>query len=136
MNLVQMRHTWSLKAYVRKCPNAQMNATPKIDEFAKKCIFLGDLQKWVVYVLYKFPKFPEDVTEIIKIVEKIEVNGPGKKSNSPHNKVAQAEIGPKTRSAKNLGNTTNSKDKQTGQLPTRMTTKEKNHPMLKSKAAT
>jgi hypothetical protein len=32
MNLVQMKHTRSLKAYVRDF-NAQMNATPKMDEF-------------------------------------------------------------------------------------------------------
>ena len=44
MNLVQMRHTKSLKAYVHDF-NAQMNATPKMYEFAKKCIFLGGLQK-------------------------------------------------------------------------------------------
>ena len=34
MNLVQMRYTTSLKAYVHDF-NAQMNATPKIDEVAK-----------------------------------------------------------------------------------------------------
>ena len=34
MNLVQMRYTMSLKAYVHDF-NAQMNATPKIDEVAK-----------------------------------------------------------------------------------------------------
>ena len=83
MNLVQMRHTWFLKANVRKCANVQMNATPKMDKFAKKCIFLGGLQKWVVNVLYKFPKLLEDMAEIIKIVERIEVDGPGKKSNNP-----------------------------------------------------
>jgi hypothetical protein len=44
-----------------------MNATPKMDEFAKKCIFLGGLQKWVVDALFKFPKLPEDVAGIIKI---------------------------------------------------------------------
>jgi hypothetical protein len=42
MNLVQMRHTWSFKAYVHDF-NAQMNAIPKMDEFAKKRIFLGGL---------------------------------------------------------------------------------------------
>ena len=82
MNLVQMRHTGSLKAYVRDF-NAQMNATPKMDEFAKKCIFLGGLQKWVVDALFKFPKLPEDVAGIIKIAERIEADGPEKKSSGP-----------------------------------------------------
>jgi hypothetical protein len=75
INLVQMRHTWSLKAYVRDF-NAQMNVTPKMDEFAKRCIFLGGLQKWVVDALFKFPKLPEDVAGIIKIAERIEADGP------------------------------------------------------------
>lgn len=43
-----------LKAYVRKF-NAQMNATPKIDKFAKKCIF-----RWITKVggrgLVQIPK--------------------------------------------------------------------------------
>ena len=46
---MQMRHIGSLKANVHDF-NAQMNATPKIDEFAKKYIFLGGLQKCVVDV--------------------------------------------------------------------------------------
>ena len=78
VNLVQMRHTGSLKAYVRDF-NAQMNVAPKMDEFAKKCIFLGGLQKWVLDVLFKFPKLPEDVAEIIKIAERIEADGSEKK---------------------------------------------------------
>jgi hypothetical protein len=82
LNFVQMRHTGSLKAYVRDF-NAQMNATPKMDEFAKRCIFLGGLQKWVVDVLFKFPKFPEVVAGIIKIAERIEADGPKRKSSSP-----------------------------------------------------
>ena len=82
INLVQMRHIGSLKAYVRDF-NAQMNATPKMDEFAKKCIFLGDLQKWVVDTLFKFPKLPEDVAEIIKIAERIEADALEKKSSGP-----------------------------------------------------
>ena len=81
INLVQMRHIGSLKAYVRNF-NAQMNATPKMDEFAKKCIFLGGLQKWVVDA-FKFPKLSEDVAGIIKIAERIEVDGPKRKSNGP-----------------------------------------------------
>ena len=70
MNLIQLRHTGSLKAYVRDF-NTQMNVTPKIDKFAKKCIFLGGLQKWVADALFKFPKLSEDVAGSIKIVEKI-----------------------------------------------------------------
>jgi hypothetical protein len=44
MNLVQMRFTWPLKAYVLDL-NAPMNVTPKMDNFAKKCIFLGEKAK-------------------------------------------------------------------------------------------
>jgi hypothetical protein len=76
MNLVQMRHKGSRKAYVRNF-NAQMNATPKMDKFAKKCIFLGGLQKWVVDALFKFPKLLEDVAGIIKMT------APKKKSYGP-----------------------------------------------------
>jgi hypothetical protein len=45
----------SLKGYVHVF-NAQMNVTPKMDKFAKKRIFLGGLQSWVVDVLLKVPK--------------------------------------------------------------------------------
>ena len=82
MNLVQMRYTGSLEAYVCNF-NAQMNATSKMDEFAKKHIFLGGLQKWVVDALLKFSKLPEDVARIIKIAERIEVDGPERKSSGP-----------------------------------------------------
>jgi hypothetical protein len=44
MNLVQMRLTGPLKAYEIDL-NAPMNATPKMDNFAKKCIFLGEKAK-------------------------------------------------------------------------------------------
>ena len=77
-----MRHTGSFKAYV--CDfNAHMNATPKMDEFAKKCIFLGGLQKWVVDALFKFPKVPKNAAGIIKIAEKIEADDPERKSSGP-----------------------------------------------------
>jgi hypothetical protein len=45
MNLVQMRFVGLLKAYVLDL-NAPMNATPKINNFAKKCIFLGEKEKF------------------------------------------------------------------------------------------
>jgi hypothetical protein len=63
--------------------NAQMNATPKMDEFSKKYIFLGGLQKWVVDALFKFPKLLEDVAGIIKIAERIEADGSKIKSSAP-----------------------------------------------------
>ena len=53
------------------------------DEFAKKCIFLSGLQKWVVDALFKFSKLPEDMAGIIKIVERIEADGPERKSSGP-----------------------------------------------------
>jgi uncharacterized protein YjaG (DUF416 family) len=44
MNLVQTRITGILKAYVLDL-NASMNATPKMNNFVKKCIFLGEKAK-------------------------------------------------------------------------------------------
>jgi hypothetical protein len=44
MNLVQIRLTGPLKAYVLDL-HAPMNATPKMDNFAKKYIFLGEKTK-------------------------------------------------------------------------------------------
>ena len=102
MNLVQMRHTGSLKAYVRNF-NAQMNATPKMDEFAKKCIFLGGLQKWVVDALFKFPKLPEDVVGIIKIAEKIEADGPERKSSGPSQQSGFSKNGSRGKECKKFG---------------------------------
>jgi hypothetical protein len=55
MNLVQMRLTGPLKAYELDL-NAPMNATPKIDNFAKKCIFLGEKANvGGGAILFKFP---------------------------------------------------------------------------------
>ena len=39
-----MKHTNSFKVFIHDF-NAQMNATPQIDEFTKNDIFLGGLQK-------------------------------------------------------------------------------------------
>jgi hypothetical protein len=61
-----VKHIGSLKAYVLDF-NAQMNATPKMDEFSKKSILLDGLQKWVVDALFKFPELLEDVVGINKI---------------------------------------------------------------------
>lgn len=72
--MVKMRDTSSLKAYIRNF-NIQMNVILKMDEFAKKYIFLAELQKWVVDASIKFPKFLEDVARIIKIAERIKANG-------------------------------------------------------------
>jgi hypothetical protein len=47
MNLVQMRLTGPLKAYELDL-DAPKNAKPKMNNFAKKCIFLGEKQKLVV----------------------------------------------------------------------------------------
>jgi hypothetical protein len=44
MNLVQMGLMGPLKAYVLDL-NAPMNATPEMNNFAKKCIFLGEKNK-------------------------------------------------------------------------------------------
>ena len=130
-----MRHTGSLKAYVRDL-NAQMNATPKMDEFAKKCIFLGGLQKWVVDALFKFPKLPEDVAGIIKIAERIEADGPERKSTGPAQQSGSSRHMSRGKGARNLGHPTNSKNNPTGQIPPRVATKEENHPMSELKAAT
>jgi hypothetical protein len=44
MNLVPMRLTGPFKAFVLDL-NAPMNARPKMDNFAKKCIFLSEKVK-------------------------------------------------------------------------------------------
>ena len=44
INLVQMRLMGPLKAYELDL-NAPMNATPKMNNFAKKCTFLGEKVK-------------------------------------------------------------------------------------------
>jgi Fe-S-cluster containining protein len=44
MDLVQMRPTGPFKTYVLDL-NAQMNATLKMNNFGKKCIFLGEKTK-------------------------------------------------------------------------------------------
>ena len=102
MNLVQIRHTGSLKAYVHDF-NAQMNATLKMDKFAKKCIFLGGLQKWMVDALLKFPKLPEDVAGIIKIAERIEADGPERKSSGPSQQSSFSKNGSRGKERKNFG---------------------------------
>lgn len=45
MNLVEIKLTGFLKAFVRNF-NVQMNATPRMDEFANECIFF----KWITKV--------------------------------------------------------------------------------------
>jgi len=132
MNLVQMRHTGSLKAYVRDF-NAQMNATPKMHEFSRKCIFLGGLQKWVVDALFKFPKLPEDVAGIIKIVERIEADGPERRSSGPLTKVEQVEMCLEVKSTKSLVPNTNTRDKRKVESPTKGNTKRESHSKWETK---
>ena len=121
MNLVQIKHTRSLKTYVRNF-NAQMNATPKMDEFAKKCIFLGGLQKWVVDALFKFPKLLEDVAGIIKIVKRLKQMALKVSQVALLNKAALAKMGLEAKSAKNLDHQTSTKDKLTVQPTTKVAT--------------
>jgi hypothetical protein len=78
MNLVQMRLTGPRKAYVFDL-NAPMNATPKMDNFVKKCIFLGEVAKVGGGCLVHIPKFLEDMVAIIKIAKGIEIDSPEKK---------------------------------------------------------
>ena len=54
--------------------NTQIKATPKMDKFSIKCIFLGEIAKVGGGHLVQVPKAFED-TEIIKISESIEANG-------------------------------------------------------------
>ena len=102
MNLVQMRHTGSLKAYVRDF-NAQMNATPKMDEFAKKCIFLGGLQKWVVDALFKFPKLPETWQGSSRLQRELKQTALRGSQVALLNKVALARMGSQGKERKKFG---------------------------------
>ena len=61
----------------------QMNATSKMDRFAKKYIFSNGLQMWVVDALFKFPKLLEDMAGITKIAKNIEVDGFERKLDGP-----------------------------------------------------
>ena len=81
MNLVQIRHTRSLKYYVHYF-KVQINAKSKMDEFSKKCNLLSGLQKWIVDILFKFPKLTQDMAGIINIAKKIKIDGPKRKSSS------------------------------------------------------
>jgi hypothetical protein len=78
MNLVQMRHTGLFTAYVRYL-NTQINATPKINKFSRKYIFLAEIGKMGGGCFVQVPKPFEDVMEIVKIFDNIEANGPKKK---------------------------------------------------------
>jgi hypothetical protein len=75
MNLVQIWHTGPLKAYVLNL-NAPTNVTPKRNNFAKRCIFLGEVAKVGGECLVQFPKLFEDMVRIIKIAKDIEIDGP------------------------------------------------------------
>ena len=75
MNLVQMKHTGPLKAYVRNL-NAQIHATPKMDNFSRKCIFLGGVVKVGGGRLVQIPRAFEDMAGIIKVAKGIEADGP------------------------------------------------------------
>ena len=55
MNLMQMRHTRSLKAYVHEFNN-QMNGKTKIDELAKKLIVFYGVAKASGECLVQVPK--------------------------------------------------------------------------------
>ena len=70
MNLVQIKHTGSLKAYVPNF-NAQMIITPQMDELSKKYIFPDGPHQYVVDAFFKYPELPKDVAGIIKIVEQL-----------------------------------------------------------------
>ena len=112
MNLVQMRHTGSLKAYLCNF-NAQINATPKMDKFAKKCIFLGGLQKWVD-ALFKFSKLPEDVAGIIKIAKRIKADGHERKSSGPSQQSGLSKNGFRGKERKKLGSSNQHKGQVDG----------------------
>jgi hypothetical protein len=90
--------------------NAQMNATPKMDEFSKKYIFLGGLQKWMVDALFKFPKLPKDVAGIIKIAERIAANEPKRKSSNPSQQSSLNKNAPRGKEFKKFGSGQKSKD--------------------------
>ena len=61
--------------------NTQMDGTTKINELAKKHIFLDGVAKRVLDILFKFPKLIEVVAGIIKIAKSIEADEPEKKSD-------------------------------------------------------
>jgi hypothetical protein len=78
MNLVQMRLMGSLKAHVFDL-NAPMNAKPKMENFAKKCIFLGEIAKVGGGHLVEVSKTFENIG-IMTIAKGIKIDGPERKS--------------------------------------------------------
>jgi hypothetical protein len=79
MNLVQMRLTGPLKAHVLDLNAPMKFGKPKMDNFAKKCIFLDKIAKVDGGHLVEVPKAFEN-TGIIKIAKGIEIDGPKRKS--------------------------------------------------------
>jgi len=78
LNLVRIWHTGLLKAYVLDL-NARMNATSKRDNFAKKCIFLGEKNKsWWWSPCLRSQTFED--TGIITSAKGIEIDGPERES--------------------------------------------------------
>ena len=106
MTLVQIKDTDSLKAYLCKL-SVQINATPKMDEFANKCIFISGLQKRVVDTLFGFPNLPKDVhgsLTLQRILKPMVMMG---SKTTLRNKSILAKICPKAKNARNLGHQTN-----------------------------
>jgi hypothetical protein len=82
-----------------------------LDNFAKRCIFLGEVAKVGGECLVQFPKLLEDMVGIIKIAKGIEINGPERKSGRASPQRAGAEICTEGKRPNNLGHHTNTKDK-------------------------
>jgi hypothetical protein len=85
-----MRLTGPLKAYELDL-NASMNATPKMDNFAKKCIFLGDKTKVSGGYLVYIPK-PFEVTGSMKIDKALKLMARKVSRATLHHKGLQYEV--------------------------------------------
>ena len=108
MNLVQMKHTGSIKAYVCKF-NTKINDTTNIDELAKKLIVLVGVAKLGGGCLVQVPKASWGRGGDHQECESIEANGPKRSWAVPHHKAALAKIGPKEMSASSLAHYTKAK---------------------------
>jgi hypothetical protein len=131
MNLVQMRLTGPLKAHVLDL-NAPMNVKPNMNNFAKKCIFLGKIEKVGGGHLVEVPKTFEN-TGIINVAKGIEIDGPERSRTALHHEGLEPKYVMRQGCQISLGYYTNTKGKPKVKFPTKVASKEENHLMLETK---
>ena len=106
-----------------------------MDEFAKKYIFLGGLQKRVVNTLFTLLQVSEDMTGIIKITKRFEADGSKKKSNDLSQQCSLSRNIPQVKEHKKFGPSNQHKGQAEGITSYKRRNLE-HHPMLETKEVT